>query len=97
MRKSKIRRWQVACKEADYDMAVLYLDNAGYDLADAIEAYFADEAWAKEHPLEHDNNGKTGRGKGKGPAGGRTPWNRVSQAAFLRRAGPSNSEEHTKR
>ena len=94
LRKGRIRRWQVACKEADYDVAVLYLEQAGYDVDAAVEAYFADEAWERAHPLDVGAGGRSrgekGTGKGKGKAKeGRWPWNRVSQAAFLARAGPS--------
>ncbi|KAI1085713.1 hypothetical protein F5B20DRAFT_575222 [Whalleya microplaca] len=58
-RKAKIRRWMVACKVHEYDVAVLYLEQAGYDIEVATEAYFADEAWEKTHPVEG-----VGRGKG---------------------------------
>ena len=85
-RKSKIRRWQITCKEADYDVAVLYLDAAGYDVAAAVEAYFADEAWERENPLEEAGEKR----KGKAKARDRGIWNRASDAAFLRRAGPSS-------
>ena len=87
MRKSTIRRWQVACKEADYDVAVLYLEGVGYDVAAAAEAYFADEAWERENPLDARGNGK---GKAKVRARDRGIWNRASDAAFLGRAGPSS-------
>ncbi|KAI2618720.1 hypothetical protein GGS26DRAFT_351536 [Hypomontagnella submonticulosa] len=60
-RKSKIRRWMVACKVHEYDVAVLYLDQAGYDLEMATEAFFADEEWERTHPVE-------AAGKGKGVA-----------------------------
>lgn len=58
-RKSKIRRWMVACKVHEYDVAVLYLEQAGYDLEMATEAFFADEEWERTHPVE-----ATARGKG---------------------------------
>ena len=64
-RKAKIRRWMVACKVSDYDVAVFYLEQADYDFDHAIEAYFADEAWERDHPLENDGEG--GRRK---PIGG---------------------------
>ncbi|KAJ4424179.1 hypothetical protein N0V82_001227 [Gnomoniopsis sp. IMI 355080] len=79
-RKAKIRRWMVGCKCAEYDVAELYLEQAGYDLGSAVERYLADEEWAKAHPLENKK-----RGKEKVKAGG--TW--ASQAAFLRRQGPS--------
>ncbi|KAI1467220.1 uncharacterized protein F4812DRAFT_53635 [Daldinia caldariorum] len=58
-RKSKIRRWMMACKVHEYDVAVLYLEQAGYDLEMATEAFFADEEWEQTHPVE-----TAGRGKG---------------------------------
>lgn len=58
----------VACKVADYDLAVLYLEQTGwrqqtadtdsdsneleYDLRAAVEAFQADEQWEKAHPVE---------------------------------------------
>lgn len=81
-RKAKIRRWMVACKCAEYDVAELYLEQAGYDLASAVERYLADEEWARAHPMESKKKGKD---KVKGGGGG--TW--ASQAAFLRRQGPS--------
>lgn len=58
VRRSKIRKWMVACKVADYDVALLYLKQTEYDLNTAIEAYKDDEKWEKEHPLEGNVNGK---------------------------------------
>jgi hypothetical protein len=57
-RKNKLRRWMVATKCADYDVAKLYLKGTGYNLEAAVEAFWADEAWEKENPM-----------KGKAPAG----------------------------
>lgn len=82
-RKAKIRRWMVACKCAEYDVAELYLEQAGHDLASAVERYLADEEWARAHPMESKKKGKD---KVNGGGGGGT-W--ASQAAFLRRQGPS--------
>ncbi|KAJ9150817.1 Thiamine biosynthetic bifunctional enzyme [Pleurostoma richardsiae] len=76
-RRSKIRRWMVGCKVADYDIAVLYLEQVDYDLGAAMEAYFADEAWEKAHPL----HGRGGRLKGKGAMTARGTGN----TAFSRR------------
>lgn len=59
MRKAKIRRWMVACKGSEYDVALLYLEQAKYDLDMAVECYLEDEKWEKEHPMQ-------GRSKGKG-------------------------------
>ncbi|KAL1854343.1 hypothetical protein Daus18300_011529 [Diaporthe australafricana] len=80
-RKNRIRRWMVACKCASYDVAELYLAQAGGDLGDAVERYLADEEWERLHPLEG-----SGKGKGKGKGGGGT-W--AAQAAFLKRQGQS--------
>lgn len=55
-RKAKIRRWMVTCKVADYEVAVFYLEQAGYDFCDAIDAYFADEQWERENPLDENLN-----------------------------------------
>ena len=82
LRKSKVRRWMVGCKNADYDVALLYLEQVDYDLAAAMEAYFADEAWERANPLD----GGAGKRQGKRPVTGGT-W--AAQAAFLRRQGPS--------
>ncbi|KAI1502255.1 hypothetical protein F5X99DRAFT_163307 [Biscogniauxia marginata] len=57
-RKSKIRRWMVACKVHEYDVAVLYLEQAGYDLELAMQAYFADEEWERTHPVKKVERGR---------------------------------------
>ncbi|KAI9675645.1 MAG: hypothetical protein M1817_001012 [Caeruleum heppii] len=59
LRKGKVRRWMVACKVAEYDVALLYLKQSNYDLDLAVETYRADEKWEKEHPMA------SARGKGK--------------------------------
>ncbi|USW49357.1 Putative LysM and putative peptidoglycan-binding domain-containing protein 1-4 [Septoria linicola] len=61
LKKNKIRRWQVACKVAEYDVAVLYLKNADWDLEDAIAAFREDEQWEKDHPLEAKQQVKKGK------------------------------------
>lgn len=50
LRRSKIRRFMTSTKVSDYDIALLYLEQSGYDLQAAVDAYFADEAWEREHP-----------------------------------------------
>ncbi|AEO69297.1 uncharacterized protein THITE_2119533 [Thermothielavioides terrestris NRRL 8126] len=50
-RKTAIRRWMVACKEADYDVAVVYLGESGWALGEAVQRYWDDVAWEREHPL----------------------------------------------
>jgi len=57
-RKATIRKWMVACKVSDYDIAVLYLGQFDYILEAAIKAYKDDGKWEQEHPL-------VGSGKGK--------------------------------
>ncbi|KJR86400.1 uncharacterized protein SPSK_02667 [Sporothrix schenckii 1099-18] len=62
-RKAAIRRFMVACKVSDYDLAVLYLEQTAwrgedaelgydYDLRAAVEAFQADEQWERSHPVE---------------------------------------------
>lgn len=43
-----------------YDVALLYLEQAEYNLDTAIQAYKEDEQWEKDHPMEVH-----GKGKGK--------------------------------
>ncbi|KAI2642917.1 hypothetical protein GGS21DRAFT_486745 [Xylaria nigripes] len=57
-RKAKIRRWMVGCKVHDYDVALLYLEQAGYDLQVATDTYFADEEWEQKHPAVAAKKGK---------------------------------------
>jgi len=45
-----------------YDLAILYLEQAGYELEDAIISYQEDEAWEARNPLA----------KGKQPKGPRS-------------------------
>lgn len=42
-----------------YDVALLYLQQADYDLEKAIEAYKADEQWEKDHPMQAIKKGKS--------------------------------------
>jgi hypothetical protein len=51
----------VACKEWDYDTAVVYLEESGYDFGEAVRRYVEDCAWEREHPLDS----RTGKGKGR--------------------------------
>jgi hypothetical protein len=59
LRKNKIRRFMTSCKVADYDVAVLYLEQSHYDLSIAVGAYLGDEAWERAHPLQQRGQGKT--------------------------------------
>lgn len=67
LKKTKLRKFMVTCKVVDYDVALLYLDQAKYVLNDAILAYQTDEQWEKEHSLEDAK-------KGKSKASGRRNW-----------------------
>ncbi|PNH41243.1 hypothetical protein VD0004_g5870 [Verticillium dahliae] len=67
-RKAALRRFMVACKVADYDVATLYLEQAGHDLRAAVESWEADAAWERAHPQE--GAGLGGKGKGKGASRG---------------------------
>ncbi|KAM0607470.1 hypothetical protein ACHAP1_003326 [Verticillium nonalfalfae] len=67
-RKAALRRFMVACKVADYDVATLYLEQAGHDLRAAVESWEADAAWERAHPQE--TAGLGGKGKGKGATRG---------------------------
>lgn len=51
IRKTKVRRFMVATKVAEYDIAVLYLEQASYELESAVEAYLDDEKWERDHPV----------------------------------------------
>ncbi|KAK4178466.1 hypothetical protein QBC36DRAFT_324883 [Triangularia setosa] len=62
-RKGKIRRWMVATKEHDYDVAVTYLEGAGYDFEEALQRYKGDVAWERENPLRKGDVKKTGKVK----------------------------------
>jgi len=57
-RKATVRRWMVTCKVSEYDVALLYLEQADYDLEAAIAAYKEDEMWEKQHPIEANIKGK---------------------------------------
>lgn len=41
-----------------YDVALLYLEQAEYDLDAAVNTYLTDELWEKEHPLAPASGGK---------------------------------------
>ncbi|PHH79087.1 hypothetical protein CDD80_5646 [Ophiocordyceps camponoti-rufipedis] len=62
LRKSKIRRFMIACKVADYDVALLYLEQSDYHLRAAVDSYFDDESWERKHPRpQSGDNAKVGR------------------------------------
>jgi len=58
IKKTKLRKFMVKCKVAEYDVALLYLEQASYNLEQAITAYKADEDWEKTHSLEAAKKGK---------------------------------------
>ncbi|EGR50891.1 uncharacterized protein TRIREDRAFT_2916 [Trichoderma reesei QM6a] len=66
LRKGKIRRFMTACKVADYDFALLYMEQAGYDIDAAITAYLDDEAWELSHPNQRRSNGEATKVKNRG-------------------------------
>ncbi|KAH0499019.1 hypothetical protein TgHK011_006238 [Trichoderma gracile] len=66
LRKGKIRRFMTACKVADYDFALLYMEQAAYDIDAAISAYLDDEAWELSHPNHRRRNGDATKVKNRG-------------------------------
>ncbi|KAJ4987141.1 thiamine biosynthetic bifunctional enzyme [Stagonosporopsis vannaccii] len=58
IKKTKVRKFMVGCKVAEYDVAVLYLEQANYNLENAMLAFKADEKWEREHPLQAAKKGK---------------------------------------
>ena len=48
----------VKCKVAEYDVAVLYLEQANYDLDMAVGVYEDDERWEREHPMKGKEKAK---------------------------------------
>lgn len=60
-RKNKLRRWMVATKCPDYDVAALYLKGSDYGLEAAVEAFKADEQWEREHPMKGKQRARQGR------------------------------------
>ena len=50
-RKSKIRKLMVHCKVSEYQVAVLYLQEAGWDLEKAEAKVEEDDSWEREHPI----------------------------------------------
>lgn len=64
LRKGKIRRFMTACKVSDYDYALLYMEQAGYDIDVAITAYMDDEAWERSHPNRRESEANKVRNRG---------------------------------
>ena len=68
-RRNKLRRWMVATKCPDYDVAILYLKGSEYDLETAVEAFRADEQWEKEHPMKGKQRARPGQRTSSGMIG----------------------------
>ncbi|KAL5117951.1 hypothetical protein ACEQ8H_004096 [Pleosporales sp. CAS-2024a] len=58
MKKTKLRKFMVTCKVSEYDVALLYLEQAKYNLEQATNAFKADEKWEQDHPLQAAREGK---------------------------------------
>ncbi|KAF4338628.1 hypothetical protein FBEOM_7531 [Fusarium beomiforme] len=67
LRKGKIRRFMTSCKVSDYDIAVLYLEQSGYDIENAVTAYLDDEKWEQEHSAPSRGKSNTNKYKNRGP------------------------------
>lgn len=61
-RKSKLRKFMVGCKCADYKVATLYLEEAGWQLGEAVGRWKADEQWEKTHPMGKGKRTRRTRG-----------------------------------
>ncbi|KAH4074219.1 hypothetical protein HBH50_044140 [Parastagonospora nodorum] len=70
MKKTKLRKFMVTCKVSEYDVALLYLEQANYNLEQATSAYKADEKWEQDHPLQAAKQGKAKAS----PSTGRRKW-----------------------
>ncbi|KAG9239241.1 hypothetical protein BJ875DRAFT_220652 [Amylocarpus encephaloides] len=57
-KKALVRKWMVACKVSEYDVALIYLKQSTYDLDAAITTYKDDERWELEHPIEANMKAK---------------------------------------
>lgn len=64
IKKNKVRRWMMACKVAEYDVATLYMQQSEWSLDAAVEAYMEDERWEKEHPMQAREKGKQAKSVG---------------------------------
>lgn len=56
-RKAKVRRFMMACKVAEYDIALLHLKQSDYDLNEAVTRFQEDEQWERDHPLPGPSKG----------------------------------------
>ncbi|ETN46311.1 uncharacterized protein HMPREF1541_00495 [Cyphellophora europaea CBS 101466] len=69
-RKTNIRRWMVATKCADYQVAELYLKGADGVLDVAVDAFRADEEWERKNPILGKGKDVSRRRKSSGVGGG---------------------------
>ena len=65
MRKSEADQASSIPHRYRYDVALLYLRQADYDVDAAVEAYKADERWEKEHPMDAALKGKARQSSGR--------------------------------
>lgn len=61
----KANRLSSVSRHLRYDIALLYLQQANYDLGNAVESYLADEKWEREHPIEGSSNGRASQKPGR--------------------------------
>ena len=69
-----------------YDIALLYLKQADYNLDAAIEAYKADEKWERDHPMDGASvkgKAKQGSSTGTGPGTARRRFGAFGVAGQL--------------
>lgn len=48
-----------------YDVALLYLKQAEYDLDTAVQSFKADEKWERENPMSASSKGKSKQSTGR--------------------------------
>ncbi|KAK3906359.1 hypothetical protein C8A05DRAFT_40855 [Staphylotrichum tortipilum] len=77
-RKILIRRWMVACKEPDYDAAVVYLEASGYDFVEA-----------RAHPLHPSHHPPQRQRHWLRPGG----WGGISSSSSSHAAGRGGGKE----
>ena len=65
----KIRRWMMATKCAEYEVATLYLGQCKWNLDGAVEGFKADEKWERENPMKGKGKMKGSKGTGVGLTG----------------------------
>lgn len=68
-RRRILRRFMVACKISEYDVAKLYLEDAEWDDKLAMERWRDDSEWEKAHPLQSKPTAPASSEKAKGREG----------------------------